>query len=310
LRRIVLTLLSVVALVVVAAGCGGGGGGGDSGGGGTVEADGSSTVGPYVTRAAELFGDENPGVKITVGISGSGGGFDRFCRGETDLSNASREIKEEEEELCGENGVEFTRFDVANDALTVIRNPGNDWAACLTTDQLNTIWEPGSKVGNWSDVADDFPGERMRLYGPGTDSGTFDYFTEVINGKEGASRTDFSASEDDNVILQGVAGEKGGLGYLGFSYYEENQGRVAAVEVDSGSGCVAPSAATAQDGSYTPLSRPLFVYVKNESLERDEVADFMRFMLDNQAEIAESAQFVPLNDEQIAEFEQQLEEQN
>lgn len=299
-----LFLLAVV--VIVASECSGG----EGGSGGTIEADGSSTVGPYVTRAAEVFRRENADVRITIGISGTGGGFDRFCRGETDLSNASREIKDEEAALCEDNGVEFTKFDVANDALTVIRNPGNDWAVCLTTDQLNAIWEPGSKVDNWSKVSGEFPAERMPLYGPGTDSGTFDYFTDVINGEEGASRTDFSATEDDNVILQGVTGEKGGLGYLGFSYFEENQDRVAAVEVDGGSGCVAPSVETTQDGSYAPLSRPLFVYVRNDGLARGEVQDFMRFMLDNQAEIAESAQFVPLNDEQTAEFEQQLEERN
>jgi phosphate transport system substrate-binding protein len=300
--------LMVVVLAVITAGCGGGddGDGGGAGLGGTVEADGSSTVGPWVTRAAEVFRDEEPDVDITVGISGTGGGFDRFCRGETDLSNASRPIGEDEEELCGENGVEYTELSVANDALTVIVNPGNDWATCLTIDQLNAIWEPGSKVDNWNQVASGYPDERLRLYGPGTDSGTFDYFTDAINGEEGASRSDFSASEDDNVIIQGVSGETGGLGYLGFSYFEENQDRVSAVEVDSGSGCVAPSVETAQDGSYTPLSRPLFVYVKNESLERPEVEAFVRYMLENQDSIAAAAQFVPLNAEQQATNEQTL----
>jgi phosphate transport system substrate-binding protein len=304
MRRFVLLAIGLPlgVLVLAAAGCGSndeGGGDGD-GLGGSIEADGSSTVGPYVTRAAEEFRAEEPDVKVTVGISGTGGGFERFCRGETDLSDASREIGDDEAAECAENGVEFTRFEVANDAITVIVNPDNDWATCLTTKQLKAIWEPGSKIDNWNEVSPDYPDVPLRLYGPGTDSGTFDYFTGEINGEEGASRSDFSASEDDNVILQGVSGEDGGMGYLGFSYYGENQGRVAAVEVDAGDGCVAPLLESAQDGTYTPLSRPLFVYAKNTSLEESQVEAFMRFMIDNQESIAASAGYVPLNDQQVA----------
>jgi phosphate transport system substrate-binding protein len=281
-------------LTLTAAGCGGGGSGG------TISADGSSTVGPYVTAAAENFQAENDDVQITVGISGTGGGFERFCRGETDISNASRPISDEEIALCEENGVEYVEFQVANDALTVVVNPENTWADCLSVEELNKIWAPGSKVDNWQDVRAGFPDVGLKLFGAGTDSGTFDYFTGAVNGEEGASRSDYGASEDDNVTVQGVAGERGGLGYFGFSYYEENQERLKAVEIDSGGGCVAPSAATAQDGTYTPLARPLFVYVKTSAFERQEVEDFVGYILDNEREIADKAQFVSLNDEQLA----------
>jgi phosphate transport system substrate-binding protein len=187
-------------------------------------------------------------------------------------------------------------------------NPANDWATCLTTDELATIWGPDSSVGSWSEVRDGFPGVALKLFGPGTDSGTFDYFTDVINGEEGASRSDYSASEDDNVTVQGVGGTEGGLGYLGFSYYEENLDTLKAVEIDSGEGCVAPSVAAAQDGSYAPLSRPLFVYVKSSSFERQEVEDFVGYMLDNEASIAEESDFVPLNEGQLAEQRQKFDD--
>jgi phosphate transport system substrate-binding protein len=292
-----LTLLaSLLVLSFGAAGCGGGGGGD-----GTISADGSSTVGPFTTKAAEDFKAAG-GVDVTVGISGTGGGFERFCRGETDLSNASRPIKEEEAATCTDAGIEYIEFEVANDALTNVVNPENDWATCLTVDQLKRIWEPGSKIGNWSQVDQAFPDVPLRLYGAGTDSGTFDYFTDVIVGEEGASRTDYNASEDDNVTVQGVSGERGGLGYFGFSYFEENQDTLRAVEVDGGQGCVAPSIASAQDGSYAPLSRPLFVYVKKSAFDdNQDVRDFVKFMLDNEQSIAEAARFVPLSDAQLAE---------
>ena len=289
---------AIAAAIAVAAGCGGDDG--DSGSGGTVSADGSSTVGPYVTSAAESFRDESS-TNVTVGISGTGGGFERFCRGETDLSNASRPIDEDEAAICEENGVEYLELQVANDALTVVANKANDWATCLTVEELNAIWKPGSKVSSWQDVRPSFPDEPLELFGPGTDSGTFDYFTDAINGEEGASRTDYQASEDDNVIVQGVKGTPGGLGYFGFSYFEENQDALKALEIDDGSGCVAPSSESAQAGDYKPLARPLFVYAKTEALERQEVEDFLRYMLENEASIAERAQFVPLNQTQIDE---------
>jgi phosphate transport system substrate-binding protein len=319
LTRIALTL----ALVGLLAGCGGegrGGSGGDtvttsqndggqSGGelSGRIQADGSSTVGPYTTAAAEAFRGVESGVQITVGVSGTGGGFERFCRGETDLSNASRPIKDEEIAACEKRGIEYVEFQVANDALTVVVNPENDWATCLTVEQLKTIWNTGSDVDNWNQVDNGFPDQELKLFGPGTDSGTFDYFTDEINGEEGASRSDYGASEDDNVIVQGVTGEKGGLGYFGFSYFEENQDALKAVEIDGGDGCVAPSVATAQDGTYTPLSRPLFVYAKKESFAKPEVEAFVRYMLDNETQIAERSQYVPLTDEQLAKAKSDLE---
>jgi phosphate transport system substrate-binding protein len=313
LTKISVTLIAVLALA--AAGCGGGedngneagGGGGDLSG--RIQADGSSTVGPFTTRAAERFQQENSGVQVTVGVSGTGGGFERFCRGETDLSNASRPIKDEESAICEEKGIEFVEFQVANDALTVVVNKDNDWATCLTVDQLNAVWEPGSKVDNWSEIPDgDFPDERLRLFGAGTDSGTFDYFTDVINGEEGASRSDYSATEDDNVTVQGVSGDRGAMGYFGFSYFEENQDNLKALEIDGGDGCVAPSVEAAQDGSYKPLSRPLFIYAKTESFQKPEVAAFIQYTLDNAAEIAGETQYVPLTDEQVSEQQAAFEE--
>ena len=291
-----IVILPVVLAAIAAVGCGGS----DGGSGGSIAADGSSTVGPYMTAAAEDFQKENADIRITVGVSGTGGGFERFCRGETDINNASRPIKEEEAAICEENGVEYVEFQVANDALTVVVNQENDWATCLTVAELNAIWKPGSKVKNWDQVKSGYPDLGLKLFGPGTDSGTFDYFTGEINGEEGASRTDYAASEDDNVIVQGVGGEKGGLGYLGFSYYEENEETLNAVEIDGGGGCVAPSVATAQDGTYEPLSRPLYVYVKKSSFAEAAVEEFIGYVLDNETAIAEKVGFVPLNDKQLA----------
>jgi phosphate transport system substrate-binding protein len=302
-------------VVLLAAGCGrddnasgttsSAGGGSDLSG--RIEADGSSTVGPYTTAAAERFQQQNPGVQVTVGVSGTGGGFERFCRGETDLSDASRPIKDEEAAACTAKNIDYVEFQVANDALTVVVNKDNDWAKCLTVAQLAKIWGSGSKVNNWSQVDSSFPDVSLKLFGPGTDSGTFDYFTGEINGDEGASRSDYSASEDDNTIVTGVGGEKGGLGYFGFSYFEENQDKLNAVEIDGGDGCVAPSVKTAQDGTYKPLSRPLFIYVKKDSLQRPEVDAFLRYILDNETAIADAAQFVPLTDEQLTKAKGDLE---
>ena len=306
-----ITRLTIVALGALAlVGCGGDSGGeaGGSGLSGRIQADGSSTVAPFTTRAAERFQQENGGVQITVGVSGTGGGFERFCAGETDLSNASRAIKDEEKQACEAGGVEYVEFQAANDALTVVVNTANDWATCLMTEQLRKIWEPGSQVQSWRDVDPSFPDEKLTLFGPGTDSGTFDYFTDEINGEEGASRSDYAASEDDNVIVQGVSGEQGGLGYFGFSYFEANQGTLKALEIDGGDGCVAPSVEAAQDGTYKPLSRPLFVYAKTASFQRPEVAAFVEYTLDNAIEIAGETQFVPLTEAQVADAKAAYEE--
>lgn len=239
-----------------------------------------------------------------MGSSGTGGGFARFCRGETDANDASRPIKEGEAEDCARNGIEYAQLSVAVDALTVVVNKNNDWATCLTMEQLAAIWAPGSTVNNWNQVDPSFPDVPLRLFGPGTDSGTFDYFTDVVNGEEGASRTDFSPSEDDNVTVQGVVGSPGGLGYFGFTYYEENADQLRAVSIDSGSGCVAPSAETAQDGTYTPMSRALFVYPSVQALTRPEVRDFFTFYVENDVSIAEGADYIPLNEEQSAKLKE------
>ena len=279
------------------------GGGSSSGGGGdlsgTIRVDGSSTVAPLTESAAELFQAENPDVRVTVGTSGTGGGFEKFCAGETDISDASRAIEEDETALCKKGGIGYEEIQVANDGLTVVVNPSNDFTSCLTVEELKKIWEPKSKVNNWNQVKSDFPDLEMELFGAGTDSGTFDYFTEAINGEEGASRTDYNATEDDNVTVQGVQGSEGGIGYFGLSYAEQNPDAVKPVEVDGGDGCVAASAETVQDGTYKPLSRPLFIYPKAESLERPEVKAFVEFYLENQDTIAEQALFVPLTDKQL-----------
>jgi phosphate transport system substrate-binding protein len=266
---------------------------------GRVKVDGSSTVAPLVTLAAEQFRKRNPQVKVTVGVSGTGGGFQRFCAGETDLSNASRPIEDEEKQACAKKHIQYRELQVANDGLSVIVNPDNDWAECLTVDQLKRIWEPDSKVQNWSDLDDQYPDEKLELFGPGTDSGTFDFLTDKIVGKEGSSRSDYSASEDDNVTVTGVSGSKGALGYLGLSYVEQNPGKIKAVEVDGGDGCVAPSVQTVQDGSYKPLSRPLLIYARVDALEdKLQVSEFLSFLLERQAALARKALFVPLTAEQ------------
>jgi phosphate transport system substrate-binding protein len=270
---------------------------------GTVTADGSSTVGPYTTAGAELFRKAGASkVNITVGISGTGGGFERFCRGETDLSDASRPMRVREAAVCKTNNVGSWRaFTVANDALTVVVSRDNTWATCLTVAELKKIWEPGSKVDNWNQVRSSFPNESLKLFGPGTDSGTFEYFTEVINGRARASRSDYSASEDDNVLVQGVSGTKGGLGYFGYSYYEENQSRLKALQVQNPKTgqCTTPSVATAQSGAYKPLSRPLFVYAKGSSFKRPEVQAFIAYIFANEKAIAVRARFVPLTVSQL-----------
>jgi len=268
---------------------------------GRVEIDGSSTVFPIVEAVAEEFQIENPGVRVTAGFSGSGGGFKRFCAGETDVSSASRPITDTEIQACALAGVEFTELAVAWDGLSVIANPANDFASCLTTSELRRIWQPNSSVSTWRDVRSEWPAEAIRLYGPGTDSGTFDYFTEVIVGESGASRPDFQASEDDNILVQGVSGDRYALGYFGYAYYAENTDRLKLLEVDGGGGCVAPSDATIEDGSYAPLARPLFVYVKRSALARPEVRAYVTFMLEHAPELVPSTGYHALSAEQYAE---------
>ncbi len=271
----------VAALAIAAAACGNAAEGGGGGLGGSVVGDGSSTVFPITQAVAEEFTAENPGVEVSVGISGTGGGFEKFCAGETDLQDASRPIEAEEVDVCAENGVRYVELEVALDGLSVVVNPANDWAECLSVDQLKAIWEPGSRIDDWSEIPGaDFPSRPLTLYGAGTDSGTFDYFTDAIVGEEGASRSDYTASEDDNVLVQGVAGDVNALGYFGYAYYEQNADRLRALAIDGGRGCVEPNRETIETGEYAPLSRPLFVYVSEAALAKPEAVAFIDFYLE------------------------------
>ncbi|HEV7451145.1 MAG TPA: PstS family phosphate ABC transporter substrate-binding protein [Pseudonocardiaceae bacterium] len=290
----------IAAVCAVLAACGGGASSGGSGAGlsGPVVIDGSSTVAPLSSAAGELFQAENPGVNVTVGTSGTGGGFQKFCNGETDISDASRPIKDQERAACQSKNITFEELQVANDALTVVVNKQNTWANCLTVQQLKAIWDPSSQVKTWNQVDPSFPNEPLKLFGPGADSGTFDYFTEVINGKAGSSRTDYSPSENDNVIVQGVEGSKGAMGYFGFTYFEENQSRLKAIQINNGAGCVAPSAQAVQNGSYTPLARPLLIYVSDAALKKPQVVAFTEFYLAQNDKIVNAAKFVPMTPEQ------------
>ncbi|NUK03281.1 PstS family phosphate ABC transporter substrate-binding protein [Streptomyces lunaelactis] len=293
--------------------CGGGDSGSTSGSAvseelsGKVTVDGSSTVAPLSTAAAELFAEEQPKVQVTVGTSGTGGGFEKFCNGETDISDASRPIEPDEKAACDKKGITYDELTVANDALTVVVNKDADWVDCLTVAQLKKIWEPKSTVNNWNQVDPTFPSVPLKLFGAGTDSGTFDYFTEVINGEEGASRTDYSPTEDDNVTVQGVAGSDGGMGYFGFSYFEENQDKLKALKINAGDGCVAPGVETAQNGTYKPLSRPLFIYPSAKALERPEAEGYVEYYVENNQDIAKDAKFIPLNATQEKELQADLE---
>ena len=261
---------------------------------GTIEIDGSSTVAPITEAVAEEYRKEQPGVLVNVGISGSGGGFKRFVVGETDISDASRSIKDSEASSAQENGISYYEFLVGVDGLSVMVNTENDFVDCLTTEQLNMLWKPESTVKSWSDIDPSWPDRQINLYGPGTDSGTFDYFTEEINGESKLSRADYTASEDDNVLVQGISGDRNALGYFGFAYYAANADKLKLIAVDSGNGCVTPALETIADGTYSPLSRPLFIYVNRESLERPEVRDFVRFYMVHGRNLTADVGYVPL----------------
>jgi phosphate transport system substrate-binding protein len=300
--RHLLTIAATGALALGAAACGGDDGGGSGSNlSGTITIDGSSTVFPFAQAAAELFREENPDVKVTVGESGTGGGFEKFCAGELDISNASRPIKDDEEApVCKKNGVAYSELQVANDGIAVVTNPGLA-IDCLTIAQLKALWNSKSKIDNYNQLDSKLPSQEVSLFGPGTDSGTFDFFTDEINGAGGDTRKDYQPSEDDNVLVQGVAGDKGGLGYFGFSYYDANKEKLNLVGVNAGQGCVKPSAATIQDGSYKPLARPTFMYASEKGVARPEVKAFLDFVLANQGEIAEVAKIVPMTDAQLDE---------
>ena len=262
-----------------------------------IQIDGSSTVFPVTEAVAEEFQKSKKGkVKVTVGISGTGGGFKKFCRGEIDISDASRPILKQEIEACKGSGVEFFELPVAYDALTVIVNPKNDWATSMTVAELKKIWEPAAqgKITNWNQVRPKWPDAPLKLFGAGADSGTFDYFTEAIVGKAKSSRGDFTASEDDNVLVQGVANDRNALGFFGFAYYIENQKKLKVVAIDGGKGPVAPSAKSVEDGSYQPLSRPIFIYVSKKAVAKPEVKEFVEFYLKNAPALVKEVKYVAL----------------
>lgn len=265
---------------------------------GAIKIDGSSTVFPFAQAAAELFNQDQPDVKITVGESGTGGGFEKFCAGETDVSDASRPIKEDEEApVCAKKGITYGKVQVADDGIALVTNPGLK-VDCLTTAQLKKLWNKGSKVKSLKELDPSFPDTKLSLYGPGTDSGTFDFFTEAINGTKGATRDDYQASEDDNQLVTGVEGDQGGLGYFGFSYYEGAQDKLNLVGVDGGGGCVKPSKESIQDGTYKPLGRPLFMYPASKAIARPEVKAFLEFVLANYEKISVAAKIVPMTADQ------------
>lgn len=265
---------------------------------GTVVIDGSSTVFPIIEAVAEEFNAENPEVRVPIGVSGTGGGFQKFIAGETDISNASRPIKDEEAAEAAAAGIEYIEMPMAYDGLSVLVNPANTWVEDLTVEELNMIWKPDSTVKTWSDVRPEWPNEMIKLYAPGTDSGTFDYFTEEINGESGAIRPDFTASEDDNVLVQGIAGDKNALGFFGYAYYEENKDKLKLVAIDGGNGPVLPEFGTIQDGSYSPLSRPLFIYINKASLEKPEVVAFITYLNSVGELIIPDVGYVALNPEE------------
>ena len=266
----------------------------------SIKIDGSSTVGPISEAVAEEFQKEKRGaVKVTVGVSGTGGGMKKFVRGEIDIVDASRPIKQAEIDQCKNAGIEFIEIPVAFDALTVVIHPENTWAAKLTPAQLKKAWEEGAqgKVTNWNQVDASFPSQPLKLYGPGTDSGTFEYFTEAVNGKAKSSRGDYTASEDDNVLVQGVSGDKGGLGYFGLAYYLENQSKVKAAAIQNKAGeYVMPSADAVKEGKYNPLARPIFIYVNKAAMSRPEVKEFVAFYVDNAPDLVKQVKYVPLPD--------------
>ncbi len=306
------TFISIVAiaLTVLITSCGGPQQPGEKSGAeslsGTIKIDGSSTVYPITEAVAEEFRVDYPKVKVTIGISGTGGGFKKFSRGETDISDASRPIKDKEKAACKENSIAYLSLTVAYDGMAVLINPGNDWVDHLTTAELKKMWEPEAqnKVMRWNQIRPEWPDRELHLFGPGIASGTFDYFTDVIVGESGKSRGDFTASEDDNVLVQGIATDKNALGFFGLAYYEENKDKLKLAGVDNGNGPVYPSIETVKSGTYAPLSRPIFIYVSSSAVKRAEVVSFVRFYLENADQLVSEVGYIPLPRE---EYSSQLE---
>lgn len=302
LSKLALALLLATALV--AAACGSRNDGGEEGRlGGEVRIDGSSTVYPITEAIAEEFRIDQPDVKVTVGVSGTGGGFNKFSRGETDINNASRPVKAQEAEDCKKNNIDFIELKVAFDGLVVVVNKENTWLNEISVEELKKIWEPGAqeKITRWKHVNPKWPDEEFHLYGPGIASGTYDYFTEAIVGKSGSSRGDYTASEDDNVLVQGIGGDKNGLGFFGLAYYEENKDKLKLVGVNNGESVVFPSNETVKNGTYAPLSRPVFIYVSDVSAKRPEVEAFVRFYLETASLLVPDVGYIPLTDQEYSE---------
>ncbi len=282
--------LAVFAICVLLVSCGG------SADKVTVKIDGSSTVFPITEAVAVEFQKEHKDVRVTIGVSGTGGGFKKFCAGDTDINDASRLIKDKEIKKAKEHGVGFIEMPIAYDGLSVVINKDNNFVDFLTVEELNKIWKVGSQVRTWKDVRSSWPNVEMKLFGPGVDSGTFDYFTEVINGKSGACRSDFTMSEDDNVLVRGIAGDKNALGFFGYAYYAENRDSLRVVPIDNGSGPITPTMETINKGTYAPLSRPIFIYVSEAAADRPEVKNFVHFYLDHGPELVKAVGYVPLPD--------------
>ena len=263
---------------------------------GTIKVDGSSTVFPITEAVAEEFRTVQPEVKVTIGVSGTGGGFKKFSRGETNLSNASRPIKDKEIEACAENNITYLELEVAYDGLAVLVHPDNDWVDNFNIEELKKIWEPAAqgKIMKWNQIRPEWPNEEIHLFGPGVASGTYDYFTEAVVGKSGSSRGDFTASEDDHVLVQGIAGDKFSLGFFGLAYYTENKDKLKLIGVNNGEKVVKPTLETVSNGTYSPLSRPLFVYVNSTSVKQPEVVEFVNFYIDNAGELSKDVGYIPL----------------
>ena len=298
-KKLVAVVATTAALALIIGACGGSGGSGALKKlTGKVDVDGSSTVFLISQAVAEEFRSEAPDVKVSIGESGTGGGFKKFCSDNaserTDISDASRTIKDEEKTQCTTNGIEYVELTIALDGLSIVTNPSNTFVDCLTKDELKKIWGPGSKINNWKDVRAGFPDKPLKLYGPGTASGTFDYFTKEIVGEEGSSRSDYTPNEDDNILVRGIADDTGGLGYFGFGYYEQNTDKLRLLGVDSGSGCLKPSKDSIQGGTYKPLSRPLFLYVAKKSIARTEVKEVVDFYIDNVNALVRDVGYVAL----------------
>ena len=275
---------------------------------GSIQIDGSSTVYPITEAVAEEYRTEAPDVKVTVGVSGTGGGMKKFTRGEIDIVDASRKMKSSEDSLAKANGISYIELPVAYDGLTVVVHPENDWVKEITTEELKKIWEPSAqgKITKWNQIRSNWPDKEIHLYGPGVESGTYDYFTEAVVGESGASRGDYTASEDDNVLVQGVSTDPYALGFFGYAYYEENQNKLKVIAVNNGKGAITPSIETVKNGSYAPLSRPLFIYVNSKAVSSPATVDFVKFYLNNAGELSKEVGYIPLPDEMYKEQQEKF----